>query len=93
MAQMTMLSDIYTIWAREMIRFVRQRARLISSLAMPVFWLVFIGNGFGGSIKLPGMDYTKLLAPGIIGMSLLFTGLFALARGRVGEACALVSAQ
>ncbi|MBI1974218.1 ABC transporter permease [Candidatus Micrarchaeota archaeon] len=73
---MSFLSDAYTIWAREMIRFWRQRARVISSLAMPFFWLVFIGYGFGGSLKLPGMDYTKFLAPGVVGMSILFTGLF-----------------
>ena len=71
-----MISDIYTIWLREMMRTVRARSRIISSLAMPFFWLVFIGVGIGSSFKLPGMDYISFLAPGIIGMILLFNSMF-----------------
>jgi ABC-2 type transport system permease protein len=71
-----MLSDIYTIWLREMIRFIRARSRIISSLALPFFWLVFIGVGFGSSFELPGMNYINFLAPGIVGMIILFTSIF-----------------
>jgi ABC-2 type transport system permease protein len=71
-----MLSDIYTIWLREMIRMIRARSRVVTSLAMPFFWLIFIGIGFGSSFSLPGMDYISFLAPGIVGMILLFNSIF-----------------
>ena len=67
------ISDIYTVWLREMIRMVRARSRVISSLAMPFFWLIFIGVGFGSSL---GGNYISFLAPGIIGMILLFNSMF-----------------
>ena len=71
-----MIGDIYTIWLREMLRFVKARSRIISSLAMPFFWLIFIGVGFGSSFKLPGIDYIDFLAPGILAMVMLFTSIF-----------------
>ncbi|MFH0949013.1 MAG: ABC transporter permease [Candidatus Aenigmatarchaeota archaeon] len=71
-----MITDIYTIWLREMIRFARARSRIISSLAMPFFWLALVGIGFSSSFKLLGMDYMNFLAPGIVGMMILFTSIF-----------------
>jgi ABC-2 type transport system permease protein len=71
-----MFNDIYTVWLREMKRFLRARSRIITSLAMPFFWLAFIGVGFGSSVQIPGMSYLNFLAPGIIGMILLFTSIF-----------------
>lgn len=71
-----MLHDIYTIWLREMLRFVKARSRIISSLAMPIVWLFIVGFGFASSISVPGLNYTSFLAPGIIGMIILFTSIF-----------------
>ncbi len=71
-----MFDSIYTIWLREMIRFTRARSRIISSLAMPFFWMIFIGIGLGSSVTLPGVDYITFLAPGILGMIILFTSMF-----------------
>lgn len=70
-----MLSDIYTIWLREMIRFIGARSRLVSSLAMPFFWMVLIGIGFGSSFSLPGLNYMTFMAPGIVGMVIFFTSI------------------
>jgi len=69
------ISDIYTIWLREMIRFVRARSRLVSSLAMPFFWMVLIGVGFSSSFSLPGMNYMTFMAPGIVGMVVFFASV------------------
>ena len=71
-----MLSDIYTLWLREMIRFTRARSRIISSIAMPFFWLALVGVGLSSSFSLPGMNYMNFLAPGIVGMIILFTSIF-----------------
>ena len=71
-----MLSDIHAIWLREIKRTLRARSRVITSLALPFFWLVFIGIGFGSSVQIEDVQYINFLAPGIIGMILLFTSVF-----------------
>lgn len=76
-----MIGDIYTIWLREMIRYVRSKSRIITSLAMPIIWLALLGTAIGtmveGSSRLPlGMNYVQYIAPGIIGMTILFTSIF-----------------
>lgn len=71
-----MIFDVYTIWRREIIRFSRTKSRIISSVAMPVIWLIFIGVGFSSSFQLPGVNYMDFLAPGIVGMIILFTSIF-----------------
>src|SRR5438132_9107246 len=72
---MNFFGDVYTIWLREMIRTLRARYRVVSSFAMPVFWLFLIGVGYGSSFKLPNLDYIQFLAPGIIGMIILFNSI------------------
>lgn len=76
-----MIGDIYTIWLREMIRYIRSKSRIISSLAMPIIWLALLGTAIGGMVRdspfLPsGMNYVQYIAPGIIGMTILFTSIF-----------------
>jgi ABC-2 type transport system permease protein len=67
---------VYVLWRREMTRYARAKSRIIGSLAMPVFFLAFLGLGFR-RMPVPGMDggagYIGFLAPGIIGMTLLFS--------------------
>ena len=71
---------IYILWLREMKRFVRARSRVIGTLAMPLLFLAFLGFGFH-SLAIPGiprdLDYIHFLVPGIIGMTMLFTAMFA----------------
>lgn len=69
------LSLIYSLWLREVKRFFRMKSRLIGSLGMPVFFLFFLGFA---PIELPNATsggYIDFLAPGIIGMILLFASL------------------
>ena len=67
---------VYVLWRREMTRYFRAKSRIFGSLAMPVFFLAFLGLGFR-RMPVPGMDagtgYIGFLAPGIIGMTLLFS--------------------
>jgi len=67
---------IYVMWRRERIRFARAKSRVVGSLAMPIFFLAFLGLGFR-RMPVPGMGggtgYIGFLAPGIIGMTLLFS--------------------
>lgn len=76
-----MIGDVYTIWLREMIHYVRSKSRIISSLAMPIIWLALLGTAIGTMVEKspllpPGMNYVQYIAPGIIGMAILFTSIF-----------------
>jgi ABC-2 type transport system permease protein len=72
------MGAVYTIWLREMKRFFRARSRIVGNLSMPFIWLVIMGIGLGSSFALTGIsfNYIQFLAPGIIGMTLLFTSIF-----------------
>lgn len=66
---------IYVLWLREIKRYIRSKARIIGTLIMPLFFLLGLGLGLGSFIKLSGASsYLNFLVPGIVGMSLLFTG-------------------
>ncbi len=60
---------------REYGRVVRRRARLLSTFARPLIWLVIIGSGFSALIPGGEFSYHKYLLPGIIGMVILFSSL------------------
>src|SRR5687767_9073453 len=64
---------------RELVRFLRQRHRIIGALATPiVFWLL-IGGGMNRSFQsdLPGGEnYLRYFFPGAVLMILLFTAIF-----------------
>ena len=68
---------VYVMWLRQLIRYWRTRSRIIGSLAQPVLFLVALGFGLGPIYsQAGGGNYIQFLAPGIIGMSILFTAMF-----------------
>lgn len=72
---------VATLWWREVIRFARQRSRLVGSLAQPlVFWML-LGGGMSASFRpasgAGGTGYMEYFYPGVIVMVLLFTAIFA----------------
>ena len=73
---MTELRALYTLWLRELKRFIRDRARVVISFVQPLLWLVVFAAGFGSRLLIPGVDYQQYLFPGIIGQTLLFTAMF-----------------
>ncbi len=68
-----------TLWRREVVRFVRQRNRIVGALGTPiVFWLI-IGSGLGRSFRsgtLGGEHYLEYSFPGTLALILLFTSIF-----------------
>lgn len=70
---------IYVLWLRELKRFSRAKSRVVGALAMPLFFLAFLGLGFR-KMMIPGVSgdvgYVTFLVPGILGMSLLFSSTF-----------------
>ncbi|MGQ9546765.1 MAG: ABC transporter permease [Dehalococcoidia bacterium] len=68
---------IYTMWLRELKRFVRVKARVVGSLLMPLLFLAFLGLPMSLASRIPGLEgigYLDFFAPGIVGMTLLFAG-------------------
>ena len=75
-----MTLSTWTLMKREVVRFLRQRSRVVGALASPiVFWLL-IGMGLGRSFKPPGsthesLTYLQYFFPGTLVMILLFTAI------------------
>ena len=70
------MNVIYIMWKRQIVRFVRARSRLLSSLFQPVLFLITFNFGFGSYInQAEEVDYLSILAPGIILMTLFFTSM------------------
>jgi ABC-2 type transport system permease protein len=70
----------FSLWQREVVRFYRQRSRVVGVIASPVlFWLV-IGAGFGSSFRSTGtaggQHYLDYFFPGALIMIVLFTAIF-----------------
>ncbi|HKX06787.1 MAG TPA: ABC transporter permease, partial [Stellaceae bacterium] len=78
------LRAIYIIWYRDVLRYWRDRLRLIASLAQPLLYLVIFGTGLSSSLRGLGgglggatsVNYVQFIYPGIIGMAVLFTSIF-----------------
>jgi ABC-2 type transport system permease protein len=70
----------FTLWWRELVRFYRQRSRVIGVIASPLLFWVVIGSGFGTSFRsgeAPGQQhYLDYFYPGALIMIVLFTSIF-----------------
>lgn len=67
-----------TLWWREVRGFYRQRARVISALATPLAFWLFLGAGFGTSMRSGGEggSYLAFFFPGAVLLIILFTSIF-----------------
>ena len=76
---MNNLRGVYTIWYRDLLRFWHDRMRLISSLTFPLLFLVVFGGGLSARMSPlgPGIDFTRFIFPGIIGMTVLMSSFMA----------------
>ena len=72
---------VATLWWREMVRFVRQKNRVVGALGQPVVLWLFLGAGLSASFRPPGapsgMGYLEYFYPGIMVLIVLFTAIFA----------------
>ena len=64
------------LWWREVVRFYRQRARVVGVIASPLLFWIVIGSGFGTSFKSGGQHYLDYFFPGALIMIVLFTAIF-----------------
>ncbi|ROZ78663.1 ABC transporter permease [Ramlibacter sp. WS9] len=76
------LQALRAIVLRELFKFAQQKGRLISALVRPVLWLAVFAAGFRNVFGVAIVDpydtyipYDLYIAPGLIGMVLLFNGM------------------
>jgi ABC-2 type transport system permease protein len=71
----------FTLWQRELVRFFRQRSRVIGAIGSPaIFWLL-LGSGFGQSFRPAAAGplvngYLEYFYPGTLALIVLFTSIF-----------------
>lgn len=72
----------WTLAVREVVRFLRQRSRVVGAVGQPViFWILF-GAGLHGAFQMPeteaanGMTFYEYFLPGIAVLIILFTSIF-----------------
>ena len=75
------VASVAALWRREVIKFVRDRSRLLGALVQPLGLWLLLGLGFQQTFQLPGagatgMNYLEFLFPGIIALMILFTAIF-----------------
>lgn len=74
------LKGIYTIWSRDVIRFSRNRARIVASLGQPLLFLFVFGAGLSpamSGLAEGNLNFEQFMFPGILAMAVLFTAIFA----------------
>ena len=71
------MQAIYILWLREIKRYLRSRPQIIASMAQPLLYLLVLGFGLGPVFqKAGGGSYLQFMAPGVIGMTVLFASIF-----------------
>ncbi|MFH1125696.1 MAG: ABC transporter permease [Candidatus Altiarchaeota archaeon] len=69
---------IKALWYREVRAHLNDKPRIISSIVRSLLWLIIFGSGFNAArFSSLTMNYQEFLFPGVVGMSLLFTSMFA----------------
>jgi len=69
------------VWRRELIRFSRNRLRILTSLAQPILFLFVLGTGLSslisrGAATGDGASFKTFMFPGVVAMTVLFTATF-----------------
>ena len=72
---------VATLWQREIVRFLRQRSRVVGAFVQPIVFWALLGGGLSASFHPPGAPsgagYLEYFYPGTIALVLLFTAIFA----------------
>ncbi len=72
----------YSLWLREIVRFYRQRARVVGVIASPLLFWILLGSGFAHSFRSGSGggsgQYLGFFFPGSVAMIVLFTAIFSM---------------
>ncbi len=61
---------------REILKFTRQKSRIVTDLSRPVIWLLFVGYGISTLVNIKNGSYMQYIFPGILIMTVLFRSIF-----------------
>lgn len=71
------MSVVYVLWLREVKKYLRSRTQIVASMGTPIMYLGILGFSLGPVFRRAGEgDYLQFMAPGVIGMTVLFTAMF-----------------
>ena len=73
------LRGVYTIWYRDVLRFLRDRPRILASMAQPLLFLFVFGTGLTPAMSGAtngALDFRQFMFPGVLCMAVLFTAIF-----------------
>lgn len=75
------LRGIKVVWQRELIRFWRDRLRIVTALLQPMIFLFVLGGGLANiaSAGTEGVDLRTFMFPGALAMAVFFTAMFSAA--------------
>jgi ABC-2 type transport system permease protein len=75
------LRAIRVVWRRELIRFSRDRLRILTSLIQPFLFLFVLGTGISSlaSAGTHGVNFRTFIYPGVLCMAVMFTAMFSAA--------------
>jgi ABC-2 type transport system permease protein len=75
------LRAIKIVWQRELIRFSRDRMRIVTALLQPLLFLFVLGGGLSrlASSGTHGVDLRTFVYPGVLAMAVMFTAIFSAA--------------
>ncbi|HEY5389532.1 MAG TPA: ABC transporter permease [Solirubrobacteraceae bacterium] len=69
------------VWRRELIRFQKDRMRIVTSLVQPLLFLFVLGSGLQqlSAASTHGVDLKTFIYPGVLCISVMFTAMFSAA--------------
>ena len=75
------LRAVRVVWKRELIRFSRDRLRIVVQLVQPFLFLFVLGTGLSriASAGTHGVDLRTFVYPGVLCMAVMFTAMFSAA--------------
>jgi len=75
------LRAVKIVWHRELIRFSRDRMRILTALLQPLLFLFVLGTGLSrlAAAGTHGVDLRTFVYPGVLAMAVMFTAIFSAA--------------
>lgn len=72
------LRAVRVVTHRELLKWIKDRRRLVASLVQPLLWLFILGTGLSRvvSSSTGGIDFRTFLFPGVLAVSVMFTAVF-----------------